>query len=96
MQFQVDQLRAHIRDLPHRRSDSPATAIDRLAIKLFSSLGLNDATELTEKDSTGLHARLDSFLYEMVEDFYSLSEFLAQHYFAHAKATLSTHRLQSR
>lgn len=94
VQFQVDQLRAHIEELPHRRSDSPPTAIDRLAIKLFSNLGLNDARELTAKDSTGLHAKLDAFLYELVEDFYGLSEYLAQHYFAHAKSALSTHSLQ--
>ena len=83
--FQSDQLRALLKNFPHAQSGQ-RHSIDRVALQLYSRVGLGDPVALAEFEQ-GEPSDLVTFLDATRDDLLSLSQEIVQSYFAHTRVS---------
>jgi uncharacterized circularly permuted ATP-grasp superfamily protein/uncharacterized alpha-E superfamily protein len=80
--FQIVRLRRHLETLPHHHPPTPDNHIDRLALRLYSEVGLFDLEAALVPNAAGHRASLADRLDLLAGLFLELSEELSARYFS--------------
>lgn len=81
--FQISEIWALLKELPHHRSSSVSSAIDRSGLRVFSRVGLAEVEQLVKRDDADKRTVLKAFLDALDREVVELSNNLARRYFAH-------------